>query len=227
MRSSWRTYNSCSERRHSQRRTTTILSARLNNKKSGARRWSWAPGSWTRSATHDNDWLWVPLKPQELSDHVSSDGQATNYDRSDRWSNTTTDRDFIDDYPIIRISPHWDPNNEAWRIRNREAINSSSKYSTINRSTTIKSGSSSSSRTPLQPRLQHSPTAGVNLWDKLGLMLQNWCALSDQQVTCHHLRRNLFKPNQQGTASPNEATSLSIAEICDLTPSGDSYHGRV
>jgi hypothetical protein len=29
--------------------------------------------------------------------------------------------------------------------------------------------------------------------------------LSDQQATCHHLRRNLFKPNQQGTASLNEA----------------------
>jgi hypothetical protein len=42
---------------------------------------------------------------QELDDHVSSSGQATSYDRSDRWSDTTTDRDFIDDYPIIRVSP--------------------------------------------------------------------------------------------------------------------------
>jgi hypothetical protein len=144
------------------------------------------------------------LEPQELSDHVSSSGQATSYDRSDRWSDTTTDRDFIDDYPIIRVSPHWDPNNAAWRISNREAINFYSKYSTINRSTTIKFGSSSSSRTPLQPRLQHSPTARANLRDKSGLTLQNRRALSDQQATCHHLRRNLFKPNQQGTASPNK-----------------------
>jgi hypothetical protein len=69
----------------------------------------------------------------------------------------------------------------------------------------IKSDSSSSSRTPLQPRLQHSPTIGANLWDKSGLTLQNRCALSDQQATCHHLRRNLFKPNQQGMTSSNEA----------------------
>jgi hypothetical protein len=82
---------------------------------------------------------------------------------------------------------------------------SSGKYSTINRSTTIKSGSSSSSRTPLQLRFQHSSTAKANLRDKLGLALQNWCALSDQQATCHHLRRNLFKSNHQGTTSLNEA----------------------
>jgi hypothetical protein len=195
-RSSWLACSSCSEHRHSQRRTTMILSTRLNNKKSGARRWSWAPGSRTRSTMNDDDWLRVPSEPQELSDHISSDGQATSYDRSDRWSDTTTDRDFIDDYPIIWVSPHWDSNNEAWRISNREAINSSSKYSMINRSTMIKSSSSLSSRTPLQPRLRHSLTAGVNLRDKSRLMLQNWCALSDQQVTCHHLRRNLFKPNQ-------------------------------
>jgi hypothetical protein len=55
-----------------------------------------------------------PSEPQELSDHVSSGSQATSYDRSDRWSDTTHDRDFIDDYPIIQVSPHWDPNNEAW-----------------------------------------------------------------------------------------------------------------
>jgi hypothetical protein len=112
----------------------------------------------------------------------------------------TTDRYFIDEYPIIRVSPHWDPNNEAWRISNREAINSSSKYSMINRF-----GSSLSRRTPLQLRLQHSSTAWANPWDKSGLTLQNQCALSDQQAMCHHLRRNLFKPNQQGTASPNKA----------------------
>jgi hypothetical protein len=205
VRSSWQSCSSCLERHHSQQCTTTILSTRLSNKKSGARRWFWAPGSRTRSTTHDDDRLWVPSEPQELNDHVSSGGQATSYDKSDRWSDTTTDRDFIDDYLIIQVSPHWDPNNEAWRISNREAINSSSKYSMINRSTMIKFGSSSSSRTPLQPRLQHSPTAGANLRDKSGLTLQNWCALSDQQVMCHHLRRNLFKPNQQGTTSPNEA----------------------
>jgi hypothetical protein len=172
--------SSCSERRHSQQRTTMILSTRLNNKKSDAWLRSWAPGSRTRSMAHDDDRLWVPLEPQELSDHVSSGGQATSYDRSDRWSDTTTDRDFIDDYPIIWVSPHWDPNNKAWRISNREVINSSSKYSTINRSMMIKSRSSSSSRTPLQPRLQHSLTIGANLWDKSGLTLQNRCALSDQ-----------------------------------------------
>jgi hypothetical protein len=163
---------------------------------SGARQRSWAPGSRTRSTTHDFDQLWVPSEPQELSDHILSGVQATNYDRSDRWSNVTTDRGFIDDYPIIQVSPHWDPNNETWRINNQEAINSSSMYSTINRSMMIKFGSSSSSRTPLQPRLQHSPTAGANLWDKSGLTLQNWGALSDQQAMCHHLRRNLFKLNQ-------------------------------
>jgi hypothetical protein len=95
---------------------------------------------------------------------------------------------------------------EGQLITYREAINSSRKYSTINRSTTIKSGSSSSSHTPLQPRLQHSLTAGVNLWDKSGLTLQNRCALSDPQEMCHHLKRNVFKPNQRGTASPNEVT---------------------
>jgi hypothetical protein len=157
-----------------------ILSTRLNNKKSGARRRSWTPGSRTKSATHDNDRLRVPSEPQEFSNHVSSGGQATSYDRSDQWFDTTIDRDFIDDYPIIRVSPHWDPNNKAWRISNREAINPSSRYSMINGSMMIKSDSCSSSHTPLQSRLQHSPTALVNLWDKSGLMLQNWCVLSDQ-----------------------------------------------
>jgi hypothetical protein len=55
---------------------------------------------------HNDDRLRVPSELQELSDHVLSDGQTTSYDRSDRWSDTTTDRDFIDDYPIIRVSPH-------------------------------------------------------------------------------------------------------------------------
>jgi hypothetical protein len=55
---------------------------------------------------HDDDRLQVPSEAQELNDHVSSGGQSTSYDKSDRWSNVTTDRDFIDDYPIIRVSPH-------------------------------------------------------------------------------------------------------------------------
>jgi hypothetical protein len=32
--------------------------------------------------------------------------RKTSYEKSDRWSNAITDRDFIDDYPIIRVSPH-------------------------------------------------------------------------------------------------------------------------
>jgi hypothetical protein len=95
----------CSKRHHSQRRTTTILSTRLNNKKSGAQRRSWAPDSRIRSAMHDNDRLCVPSEPQKLSDHISSCGQTTSYDRSNWWSDTTTDRDSIDDYPIFRVSP--------------------------------------------------------------------------------------------------------------------------
>jgi hypothetical protein len=55
---------------------------------------------------HDDDQLQVPSEPQELSDHVSRGGQATSYDRSNQWSDMTTDRDFIDDYLIIRVSPH-------------------------------------------------------------------------------------------------------------------------
>jgi hypothetical protein len=55
---------------------------------------------------HDDDRLRVPSELQKLSDHVLSGGQTTSYDRSDRWSDTTTDRDFIDNYPIIRVSPH-------------------------------------------------------------------------------------------------------------------------
>jgi hypothetical protein len=43
---------------------------------------------------------------QELGDHVSSGHQKTSYEKSDQRSNATTDRDFIDDYPIIRVSPH-------------------------------------------------------------------------------------------------------------------------
>jgi hypothetical protein len=138
---------------YSQRKKTTILNARLKNKKSGARRRSWAPDLTTRRAAHDDDRLWVPSTPQEHSNHVSTSGQATSYDRSDWWSNVTTDRESIDNYPIIRVTPWWDSNNEARRIimighNNREAINSSSKYSAINRSMTIKCGFSSSNRTP-------------------------------------------------------------------------------
>jgi hypothetical protein len=105
MRSSRWACGFCLERHHSQWRTTTILSTRFNNKKSGARRWSWAPDSWTRSAMHDDDRLLVPSEPQELSDHISSGGQATSYDRFDRWFDTTIDRDSIDDYPIFWVSP--------------------------------------------------------------------------------------------------------------------------
>jgi alpha-D-ribose 1-methylphosphonate 5-triphosphate synthase subunit PhnL len=47
---------------------------------------------------HDNDRLRVPSELQELSDHVSTGGQATRYDKSDR--------EFIDDYPIIWVIPH-------------------------------------------------------------------------------------------------------------------------
>jgi hypothetical protein len=47
---------------------------------------------------HDDD---LEHPTQELGDHVSSSGQATSYDKSDRWSNTTTNRDFINDYLII------------------------------------------------------------------------------------------------------------------------------
>jgi hypothetical protein len=66
---------------------------------------------------------------QELGDHVSSGHQKTatmilstqlknsattfqavirktSYEKSDRRSNATTNQDFIDDYPIIRVSPH-------------------------------------------------------------------------------------------------------------------------
>jgi hypothetical protein len=100
-RTSWRACNSYSERRHLQWHTTTILSTWLNNKKSGARWRSWEPDSRTRSATHNDDWLQVPSEPQKLSDHVSSGGQATSYDRSDRWSDTTTDRNSIDGHPIF------------------------------------------------------------------------------------------------------------------------------
>jgi hypothetical protein len=45
--------------------------------------------------------------------------RKTSYEKSDRRSNATTDRDFIDDYPIIWVSPHLDPNNEAKRISDR------------------------------------------------------------------------------------------------------------
>jgi hypothetical protein len=41
---------------------------------------------------------------KKLGDHVSSGHQATSYDKSDRQSSAITDRDFIDDYLIIRVS---------------------------------------------------------------------------------------------------------------------------
>jgi hypothetical protein len=88
---------------------------------------------------------------------------------------------------------------------NQEAVNSSSKYLATNRSTTAKCSSSSSSHTPPQLGLQHGKTVGTNLRDKSGLPLLNRCALSDQQVTRHHLRKNIFKPNQQDMTSSNGA----------------------
>jgi hypothetical protein len=32
--------------------------------------------------------------------------RKTSYKKSDQRSNVTTDQDFIDDYPIIQVSPH-------------------------------------------------------------------------------------------------------------------------
>jgi hypothetical protein len=140
------------------------------------KRRSWAPSLRTRRAAHDNRRLWVLSRPQELGDHVSIGRQATSYDKSDRWSSVTTDRDSINDHPIIRVSPQWDPTNEAQRISmigrtNRAAVNSSTKYLLISRSMTIKCGSSASGRTPPQPGLQHGPTTGLSLWDKSWLSL--------------------------------------------------------
>jgi hypothetical protein len=86
-------------------RTTMILTAWLKNKKSGARWRSWAPESTTRRAAHDDDWLRVPSRPQELNDHVSSGGQASSYDKSDWWFSATINRNSIDDYLIIWVSP--------------------------------------------------------------------------------------------------------------------------
>jgi hypothetical protein len=83
------------------------------------------------------------------------------------------------------------------------AINSFDKYLVINRYTMTKCFSSSLSHTPPQAGLQH---VGPNLQDKSGLPLQKYCVLSDQQATHHHLRKNIFRPNQQVTASPDKAT---------------------
>jgi hypothetical protein len=58
-----------------------------------------------RRATHDDHWLRVPSRSQELGDYISSGHQATSYNKSDRRSSATTDRDSIDDYSIIRVSP--------------------------------------------------------------------------------------------------------------------------
>jgi hypothetical protein len=159
----------------------------------GKRRWSWALGSRARRAVHDDHRLRVPSRPQKLGDYISSGLQATSYDKSDQQSSATTDQDSIDDYPIIRVSPEWDPNNKAWRIRiircsNREAINFFSKYPAINKSMMTKCGSSSSGHTPPQLGLQHGPTVGPSLRGKSGLPLQNRCALSDRQATHHHLK---------------------------------------
>jgi hypothetical protein len=144
----------------------------------GRRRLSWAHDSRTRRASHDDDWLQVPSRSQELSDHVSTGSQATSCNKSGRRSNAITDQDSIDDYPIIRVSHWWDLNSEARRINmighsNQEAINYSSKYLTIIRSTIAKCDFPSSSRIPPQLKLQHSPTAWSNLRNRSGPPLPN------------------------------------------------------
>jgi hypothetical protein len=50
---------------------------------------------------HDDDRLRVPSEPQELSDHISSGGQATSYDIFDRWSDTITSEETYSN-PISR-----------------------------------------------------------------------------------------------------------------------------
>jgi hypothetical protein len=152
-----------------------------------------------------------PRCPQDHSDHVSSDGHATSYNKSDWHPSVTNDQDSIDDYPIIWVNPWWDPNNEAQKVSmvgrsNQEVIHSSSKYPRINGSTMTKCGFFSSSHSPFQLGLQHDPTARSNLYDRSRLSHPNRCTLSDQQAVHHHLRKNIFKPNQQGTASPNKET---------------------
>jgi hypothetical protein len=98
---------------------------------------------------------------------------AASYDRSNRQSSATGSQDSI-----TQVNLWWDPNNKARRINtigrsNQEAVNSSSKCPTINKSTASKCDSSSSSRTPPQPEIQHGPIAKLNLWDRSGLPLQN------------------------------------------------------
>jgi hypothetical protein len=87
---------------------------------------------------------------------------------------------------------------------NQDAVDSFSKYPSINRFTTTKCGSSSSSRTPPQPELQHGLTTGLNLWDKSGFPLKNQCVLSDRQATHHHLRK------RWGTITSSSLSSMYI-----------------
>jgi hypothetical protein len=70
----------------------------------GRRWWSWSPDSRTIRAVHNDNRFWVPSRPQELSYHISSGDQTTNYDRFDRRFDSTTDRDSIDEHSIIRVS---------------------------------------------------------------------------------------------------------------------------
>jgi hypothetical protein len=97
--------SSCSKHRHSQRHTTTF---------------------WIRRAVHDDDlehpaqqyeeWCTTTILSTRLKNSATTFQAAirkTRYKKSDRRSNATIDQDFIDDYPIIRVSPYWDPNNEA------------------------------------------------------------------------------------------------------------------
>jgi hypothetical protein len=131
--SSWRTCNSCSERCHSRREKTMILSTRLKNKKSGARRSS-ALSSIDASRT------WRPRFKRSSGNQL--------------WqTRSTVQRDHRSGLHC-RLPDY--PNNESQRISmigrsNREAVNSSSKYPSINRSTTTKCVSSSSRHTPPQP----------------------------------------------------------------------------
>jgi hypothetical protein len=54
--------------------------------------------------TQEHKELRVLSRPQELGDQILSSRQSISYDKSDRRSSVTTDRDSIDDYPIIRVS---------------------------------------------------------------------------------------------------------------------------
>jgi hypothetical protein len=54
-----------------------------------------------------------PRSPKNSATTFQSAIRKTSYEKIDRRSNATTDRDFINDYPIILVSPHRDLNNKA------------------------------------------------------------------------------------------------------------------